>query len=124
MLPIHNQIQLIGRAGHDVELLTLTDGTYRATLRLYQNERVPGREHEAQVHSLVAWSAVATQLHARIRRGDRILVQGKLLHRKFEVNGQPTVKSEIHVAHFSLLGSRSITRSVSLAAEPAPETFG
>ncbi|MCP9235145.1 single-stranded DNA-binding protein [Lewinella sp. JB7] len=123
MLSLQNQVQLIGRAGHDTELLTLSDGTPRATLRLYQNTRLPERHHEPQVHALVAWGAVATQLQARIRRGDRLLVQGRIVYRKIEVNGHQLVKPEIHVACFTVLSTKSVTRSVALAAEPAPETY-
>lgn len=124
MLAFHNQVQLIGRAGHAVELTTLSDGSYRATLRLYQNDRNAGRvQEEAQAYTLIAWNAVATQLHDRVRRGDRIMVQGKLHNRKFTLNGQTITKTEVHLAFFTLLATRSLTRTVGIAAEPAVQSF-
>ncbi len=123
MLPIYNQVQLIGRAGHDVELLTLTDGSHRATLRLYQNHCTTAAADDRQIHSLIAWNSLATQLEAKVRRGDQLLVQGRLLHRKLELGGQAFMKSEIHLSCFTVLSSRSVTRSVGIVAEPATETY-
>ncbi|WP_157975903.1 single-stranded DNA-binding protein [Lewinella sp. IMCC34191] len=118
-----NQTQLIGRAGHDPELLTLTDGTARSLLRLYQNGRSIGGNDHPQVHHLVAWSAVARQLHARVRRGDRLLVQGKLLYRRFECKGLTQVRAEIHVESFAVLDQRR-QQDLSAVAEGLPSTYG
>ena len=116
---LHNHIQLIGRVGHDPELVTLTDGTPRASLRLYQDTPAASAAPGTQVHCLVGWHGVATQLHRRARRGDTLLVQGKLVNRKLTVNGTVLVKAEVHLCEFRLLNTRSITRSVGIAAEPA-----
>ncbi len=115
---LHNYIQLIGRVGHDPELVTLSDGTPRACLRLYQDTGAPDGGQDTQVHSLVGWHGLAAQLHRRVRRGDTLLVHGKLVNRKLTVNGTVLVKAEIHLSEFRLLSSRSITRSVGIAAEP------
>ncbi len=118
MLPFTNQIQLVGRAGHDPEGLLLSDGTHRSTLRLYQNNRTIGKRQEPQVHHLVAWSGVARRLQASVRRGNRILVQGKLLYRKFECRGMTHVRPEIHVDHFAVLDVRVDTEMAAVADEP------
>lgn len=123
MLAFHNQVQLIGRAGHAVELTTLSNGGFRATLRLYQNSRICGRVEETQFYTVVAWDAVAIQLHDRVRRGDRLMVQGKLQNRKISLRGETAYKTEIHLAFFTLLATRSLTRAVGIAAEPAVEKF-
>ena len=114
---LHNHIQLIGRAGHEPELVTLSDGTPRANLRLYQDTPAASPTADTQVHCLVGWNGLATQLHRRTRRGDTLLVQGKLINRKLTVNGTVLVKAEVHLSEFRLLNTRSITRSVGIAAE-------
>ena len=114
---LHNHIQLIGRAGHDPELVALSDGTPRVSLRLYQDTPRANPTADTQVHCLVGWHGLATQLHRRTRRGDTLLVQGRLVNRKLNVNGTVLVKSEVHLAEFRLLSTRSITRSVGIAAE-------
>ena len=118
---LHNHIQLIGRIGHQPELVTLTDGTARTILRLYQDSNGSDSAKETQAHTLVGWNALATQLHQRLRRGDTVLVHGRLVNRRLTINGQITLKSEVHVGEFRLLSSRSITRSVGIAAEPVQQ---
>ncbi len=124
MLAIHNQVQLIGRAGHDVELLTLSDGTYRASLRLYQNCRGAAAAEDRQAYPLIAWNQVATQLEARVRRGDRVLIQGRLVNRQVRAGEQAVTKTEVHLSAFTVLASRSVTRTVGVVAEPVPEKYG
>lgn len=123
MLTYQNQVQLIGRSGHEVEMIQISDGSYRANLRIYQNEAGSDSFTAPQVFHLIAWSKVAEQLHRLVGRGDRILVQGKLVNRRLEQGGRTTFKAEIHVAFFTVLSSRSVTRSVGLAAEPASPTY-
>lgn len=120
---LHNSVQLIGRAGAAVDLLRLTDGTYRGTLRLYQDTPERGstsashptdrKQHATdqnirtpQVHTLVAWNATAQRFHERVRRGDTVLVQGRLHNRKFLLDGQTHVRTEVHVDQFTLLSRR------------------
>ncbi|CAH1000269.1 Single-stranded DNA-binding protein [Neolewinella maritima] len=115
---LSNHIQLIGRVGHDPELVSLTDGTPRANLRIYQDAAASEQPNETQVHTLIGWHNLAHQLQARVRRGDTVLVQGRLVNRKLLVNGHVLIKSEVHLSEFRVLSSRSITRNLGLAAEP------
>lgn len=120
----HNQVQLIGRSGHDAELLTLSDGSRRATLRLYQR---PSKGHPAghrNSFTLKAWGDLAEQLARQVRRGDRILVQGRLVNRSLHLDGRVTIVTEVHISFFTILSSRSITRSVGVAAEPTAKAYG
>ena len=107
MLPIHNQVQLIGRAGHQPALNHLSDTSLRATLRLYQDGLATASGRSSQVHHLVAWTGVARQLGERVRRGDRLLVQGKLLYRRFVTEGVTHVRAEIHVSHFEVMAGKT-----------------
>ena len=109
-MQFHNQLQLIGRVGSSVDLTLLSDGTRRATLRLYQHDRSDYGGGGTQVFTLIGWNGVAEQLHERVRRGDRLMVQGKLVNRKLSVKEVTIVKSEVHVAFFTLIATRSITR--------------
>ena len=125
MSHLHNTVQLIGRAGAAVDLLRLTDGTFRGTLRLYQDPRGTASaagNSTAQVHTLVAWNATARRFHERVHRGDTLLIQGHLHNRKFTLEGQTHVRTEVHVDQFTVLTRRAATsppRSLGIRAQPA-----
>ena len=121
MLPIYNQVLLAGRAGHQPILIHSTDDSTRATLRLYQNLPSETGKQSAQVHHLVAWDSVAQQMAARVHRGDRLLVQGRLRYRRFVSQGVTHLRAEIHVSHFDLLIVRKTERA-SQAIRPAEKS--
>jgi single-strand DNA-binding protein len=101
MLPLCNQLSLIGRAGHRPELRLTTNGIPQARLKLYQDAS-PAERHP-QLHYLVAWRGVAEQLYQQIRRGDRILLQGRLVYRFVDRNGQAQRRTEVHLSAFTVL---------------------
>ena len=125
MAPYLNQIQLIGRAGHDPECFTLSDGTRRVRLRLYQDSRADPGNDDTLVHTLVGWDRTADQLYAAIGRGDRVFVQGSLTYRKFTCQGQTQVRSEIHVRQFAVLdrSRKTIVTSFSATAAEPVKTY-
>ncbi len=101
MHPFHNQVRLVGRAASAPEFHLLTDGTEVARLRLYATTGPTERGSPAQqAFSLVGWGAVARLLHAHVRKGARLSVQGYLRNRSFRRGGQTHVRTEIHVRHF------------------------
>lgn len=118
MSTLHNQVHLIGRAGHEVTLRLLSDGTPLARLRLYQRDAGSsiGQQRPPQTFQLVAWKATATQLHRLVRRGDRVLVQGRLHNRSVERDGRREQRTEIHVYYFTVLSGRG----AAAATEPTP----
>lgn len=124
MQTFHNQLQLIGRAGSSVDFTVLSDGSQRAILRLYQHDHsLVGADDINQVFTLVGWNGVADQLHERVRRGDRLMVQGKLVNRKLCVRDVTMIKSEVHVSFFTIIATRSVTRAVGVVAEPEIASF-
>ena len=102
-MAFYNHVQLLGRCGHDIRTTSLSDGSRIARFRLYLDAPVGHGETAAQVHHLIAWNGVATQLERSVQRGDRLLVQGRLLNRTRDRNGSTVRVTEIHVAHFARL---------------------
>ncbi len=120
MSTLHNQVHLIGRAGHEVRLIHLTDDTPLARLRLYQRELSPSRQFPTQAHSLVAWRETAVQLYRHVGRGDKLLIQGRLVNRQLERDGKTETRYEIHLNYFTVLERRSAPRVEGCLNEPAP----
>lgn len=108
MSSLHNQVQLLGRAGETPVLSLLTDGTAVTRLRLYQrrtpNEQTQGNDRSvAEQFRLVAWESTARRLTERVRRGQEILVRGRLRNRQFKRDGITHVRTEVHVDQFHIL---------------------
>ena len=103
MSPYLNQIQLVGRAGHDVDLHTLSDGTPLSRLRLYQDGENRAGEYTASVFMLNAWGSLAASFHERVRRGDSLFIQGRLHIRTFRQGGVQHFRPEVHLASFLIL---------------------
>lgn len=99
----HNQVQLTGRAGHPPELFTMTDGTLMARLRLYQSVTNHSGERSSTAFSLVAWGRLAEALHRSVRRGDNLLILGKLRIRTWKQEGVNHLRPEIHLDGYHLL---------------------
>ena len=117
-----NQVQLVGRAGHAPELIHLSNQPPRAVLRLYCDPaRAAVSGHSPQVFALTAWGAIAEQFSRRIRRGDRVFVQGRLVNRRVRLEGRQFNKVEVQITAFNQLSEGKDDRlSSSLAAEPLP----
>jgi single-strand DNA-binding protein len=101
--PSLNQIQLVGRAGHDVDLHTLSDGTPLSRLRLYQDGENRTGEPSTSTFMLNAWGSLAESFHERVRRGDALFVQGRLHIRTFRQGGVQHFRPEVHLASFLIL---------------------
>lgn len=112
----HNQVQLAGRAGHDVELFQLTDGTPIARLRLYQSVVNHAGETTSACFILTAWNSLADAFYQRVRRNDRLFIQGKLRIRSFRQDGAVHLRPEIHLDSFHVL-ARSEARLPSVLPE-------
>ncbi|MFK8162641.1 MAG: single-stranded DNA-binding protein [Lewinella sp.] len=103
MSPPLNQIQLVGRAGHDVDLHSLSDGTPLSRLRLYQDGEDRSGTPVSSAFMLNAWGTLAESFHERVRRGDTLFVQGRLHIRSFRQGGTQHFRPEIHLSTFYIL---------------------
>lgn len=110
-----NQVQLVGRAGHDPELFFLTDGTPITRLRLYVAPEPDRREESPEAFQLVAWGPVAEALCARVGRGQTLFVQGRLGNRSFRREGITHLRTEIHLTAFHHLATGTSTHEPTLA---------
>lgn len=120
-----NQVQITGRAGHEAELYFLSDGTPFARLRLYHDHRDGSDDgnHQTTVVTVIAWGRLAETLHGRIRRGDNLLVHGKLKLHTWREKGQPRSQPEVHLDRFFLIG-RSVTSRAAPAEASAVDLLG
>ena len=86
-----NRVQLAGRLVADPELRHTSTGKAVCRMRVATNDT-----REAQFHSVVAWQELADSAARSLRKGDPVLVDGRLQTRSWEAaDGSPRRATEI-----------------------------
>lgn len=106
MNTLRNQVLLIGNLGKDLEFKSFENGRKLAKGPIATNEFYKNNQgekiQETQWHNLIAWGKTAELMNTLLKKGDEIVVQGKLVHRKYE-DGEGTLKyiTEVVVSEFA-----------------------
>ena len=75
-----NNIVLSGRLTKDPELTKLQSGTEKANFRL----AVGGIGEKTDFFPVVAWGKTAAAVYQHLKKGDRVILQGRLTTREFD----------------------------------------
>lgn len=105
-----NRVQLIGRMGADIEIKTTTTGKKfgkfsLATTEVTKNEKGEKQE-DTQWHNIVVWNPAVEVLEKYTKKGSKIMVEGKLVHRDYEVQGVKKYITEIDLKDVVLMDSK------------------
>ena len=88
MKNLKNFVQLIGNLGTDVELREFDNGMKKANFTLATNDYYTDKKGEkvekTEWHNIIAWGKFADILTDHIGKGDHVLIQGRLSHRRYE----------------------------------------
>lgn len=83
-----NRATLVGRAGGDPEIRKLASGEDVVRFSLATTERFTRRDDTAgqstEWHSIVAFGAAAEAVRTRVRKGDPVLVEGRIATRSWK----------------------------------------
>ncbi|TVM01736.1 MAG: single-stranded DNA-binding protein [Candidatus Brocadia sp. WS118] len=97
-----NKVFLGGRLGKDPELRYTPVGTAVASASLATNEGYKDSSgawvDKTEWHNLVLWSKLAEYAN-EWKKGDKVVLEGKLQTRQWEDNGAKHYKTEIVVTH-------------------------
>ncbi|MFZ6010827.1 MAG: single-stranded DNA-binding protein [Bacteroidota bacterium] len=110
MKSLRNSVQLIGRLGKDPEVKTFTNSK-RATFSIattdsYRNQKGEKVE-DTQWHNIVIWGKLADVAAKYLKKGEEVCVEGKLVHRVYETNGEKRYVTEINVNDLLLLAQKT-----------------
>lgn len=107
MQSLMNRVQLIGRLGEDVTLREVNNGSKMARLNLATNEYYYAEDgnkvENTYWHNCVAWGKTAEKMQNYCTKGKKLAIQGKLINRSYEKDGQKHYISEVQVQEFLLL---------------------
>ena len=78
-----NKVQLIGRLGNDVEMITFDDGKTKSRFPIACTETHEGKVTRTAWHDIVAWEDTAFEC-SKLSKGDTVCVEGRLNYRTYE----------------------------------------
>jgi single-strand DNA-binding protein len=109
MKSLRNSVQLIGRLGKDPEVKSFNEKKKAwfsiATTDNYKNQKGEKVE-DTQWHNVVIWGKLAGVAEKYLKKGNEVAIEGKLVHRVFETNGEKRFFTEINVNDLVLLGGK------------------
>lgn len=110
MKSLRNSVHLIGRLGKDPEVKDFNNRKKAsftiATTESYKNQKGEKIE-ETQWHNIVIWGKLAAVVEKYLKKGQEIAVEGKLIHRAYESNGEKKYITEINVNDLLMLGGKN-----------------
>jgi len=117
MNTLRNKVNLIGRIGKTPEIQNeCTSKDYALTkFSLATNENYKdknGQWHEnTQWHNLIAWGKTAERISKLISKGQEVMIEGKLVNKSYEKDGEKRFSTDIEVTDFLLLSSKNKSNS-------------
>ncbi len=85
---MQNKVQLIGNLGKDPEVKNLASGKIKANFSLATSENYKNSQGEkvteTQWHNIVAWGKIAEIAENYLQKGNKVAIEGKLVHRVYD----------------------------------------
>lgn len=111
MSRLRNKVNLIGRLGKDPEIKRLESGQIVANFSIATSETFKDKEGQKQEktewHNIVAWGKLAEIIEKYVKKGDEIVVEGKLTNRSWEdKEGHKRYTTEVLVREMLMLGGK------------------
>ena len=110
-----NRATLIGRVGKEPEIRNFQD-TKKASFSLATSENWKDKEgnkkESTEWHLIVAWSNLAKIIENHVKKGDLIMIEGKITTRTWDdKEGQKHYSTEIVANNLLMLGSKKETEA-------------
>ena len=98
-----NNVTLVGRLTRDPELRYTSSGKAYANFTL----AVQKTKDEAEFIDCVAWEKTAENIAEYFRKGNRILIQGRLNVSSYEQNGEKRKSVKVQAFNFEFIDSKN-----------------
>ena len=111
MKNLRNRVQLIGNIGKDPQIKSFDSGKTMASFSLATSESYKDSEGQkvtdTQWHQVIAWGKTANYIESYLEKGNRIAVDGKLVHRSYnDKEGTTKYITEVLVNEILLLTNK------------------
>lgn len=99
-----NKVIILGNLGQDPECKKTSGGKSVATLSVATSEKWKDKEgnkqEQTQWHRVVLWEGLADIAEKYLGKGSKVYIEGKLVHRSYEKDGEKKYLSEIVCSGF------------------------
>lgn len=106
-----NKVILVGNAGFDPEVKEFDNGDKIAKLSIATSETWKDhngeKKTETQWHNVVFFKGLAKVVELYVKKGSQLYVEGKVLYKTFEKDGEKKYFTEINARELKLLGGKS-----------------
>ena len=110
MKSLRNSVTLIGHLGGDPEVKTYSDRKRAsfsiATTDTYKNNK-GDKVQDTQWHNIVIWGKLAGIAEKYLKKGQEVVVEGKLVHRVYESEGAKKYFTEVNVNDLVMIGKKA-----------------
>jgi single-strand DNA-binding protein len=111
-----NKVILLGRVGKDPETRDVNgdkkvEFTLATTDRAYTTQSGVQVPERTEWHNIVVWRGIADVAEKYVHKGDMLYIEGKLMTRSWEKDGQKHYRTEIQCTGLELLGNRQADAS-------------
>ena len=112
MNTLRNKVSLIGRLGTQPEVTTFETGRSLAKFTIATNESYKDKngqwQENTQWHTINAWGKLADRIEKVLKKGQEVIVEGKLIHQNYETkSGEKRFSTIIEASEFLLLTPKS-----------------
>ncbi len=112
MNTLQNKVQLIGNLGKDPEIKNLTSGKIKASFSIATSDYYKNSDGEkvtdTQWHNVIAWGKLAEIAENYLQKGNKVAVEGKLIHRVYDDNdGQKRYITEVVANSLMMLDAKA-----------------
>jgi len=105
-----NKVILLGRLGKDPEVRNLENGNQVANFSIatseYSKDKSGNKKESTEWHNIVLWGKVAEIASKYLKKGNQVLVEGKIKTRSWEKDGVTRYVTEIMGDNITLLGGK------------------
>ena len=112
MTSLKNSVRLIGNLGNDPEIHTFESGKKNANFSMATNEVYYNNEDEkvedTQWHNIVVWGKKVEVVEKYLKKGSEIALEGKLINRSYEKDGQTKYITEISMNEMFMMGRKDL----------------
>ena len=113
MRNLRNRVQLIGNVGKEPQVRTFESGKTMASFSLATTETYLDQNgkkvEDTQWHQVIAWGKTANFIESYLDKGNRVAIDGKLIHRSYnDKDGTTKYITEVLVNEIMLLTAKPV----------------